>query len=74
MSRIRKLLVTLGVLAVPAVAFAMTTGSSDCCNPKSACCTDAAACCKQEAAKEIVCPLTGETIAEDECPLCKGQK
>jgi hypothetical protein len=74
MSCIRKLLVTLGVLAVPAVAFAVTTGPNDCCNRKSACCTDAAACCKQDAAKGIVCPLTGETIAENECPLCKGQK
>jgi hypothetical protein len=72
---IRKLLIALGFVAVPtAVALAATAGAGDCCRPKSACCTDSAPCCKQVEAKQIVCPLTGETIAEDECPLCKGQK
>ena len=74
MSPIRKLLLALGVVAVPtAVAFAATSKSGDC-NTKSRCCEKSAPCCQKEAQKQIVCPITGQTIAEDECPLCKGQK
>lgn len=76
MSKIRKLLVAVGILAIPAVAFAAANGSSgSCCEPKSPCCQPKAACCDQAAAeKQIVCPITGDTINESECPLCKGKK
>jgi uncharacterized protein (DUF779 family) len=76
MSKFRKLLVAAGILAIPAVAFAAVTGSSgSCCGAKSPCCEPKAACCEQAVGdKQITCPITGETINESECPLCKGQK
>lgn len=75
MSKIRKILIAVGVLGIPAVALAAASRSSgSSCDPKSACCEPKSACCEQATSeKQIVCPITSETINESECPLCKGK-
>ena len=76
MSKFHKLLVVLGVVAIPAVALAAASRSTgSCCDPQSPCCERKAASNEQAAVDtEIVCPLTGATIRESACPLCQKQK
>lgn len=76
MSKFRKLLIAVGILAVPAVAYAASAASAgSCCAPKGQYCRPTAACSEASASEnQIVCPINGETIPESECPLCKGAK
>lgn len=72
MSRFRKILLGLGVLAaVPAVAYATNRASDAKCGR---CCGKQPAATSAAKGHTITCPITGQTINDDECPLCKGQK
>jgi len=77
MSKTRILFATLGLaaaVAIPTIALASgSSGSRPCCEANAKCCTPKSACC-DKADKIITCPVTGETIKESECPLCKGHK
>ena len=76
MSRTKKWLLRLGVLAVvpAAVAFASTSNpSGTCCGGNAPCCNERAPCC-EKAGTKITCPITGEQIEESACPLCIGKK